>query len=88
MRDALEASSVSLNYSPWHRVGVEVLRDVGLAEELHPQDGEDVDDDDEQEGEVPKGAQRADDDAEQHLHRRPGLRQLQYSHLQGKNRQI
>ena len=34
---------------------------------LHAEDGEDVDDDKQDEGEVAKGAQRRDDDAQQHL---------------------
>ena len=34
---------------------------------LHAEDGEDVDDDKQDEGEIAKGAQRRDDDAQQHL---------------------
>ena len=34
---------------------------------LHAEDGEDVDDDKQDEGEVAKGPQRRDDDAQQHL---------------------
>ena len=34
---------------------------------LHAQDGEDVDDDEEDEGEVPQGAQGGDDDTQQDL---------------------
>ena len=34
---------------------------------LHAEDGEDVDDDKQDEGEVAKGAQCRDDDAQQHL---------------------
>ena len=68
---------------PWHWVRREVVGDVGLSEELHAEDGEDVDDDDEEEGEVAERAQRRDDDREQHLHRRPRLRQLQHAHLMG-----
>lgn len=43
---------------------------------LHAQDGKDVDDDEEDEGEVAQGAQGGDDDAQQHLHCGPRLRQL------------
>ena len=34
---------------------------------LHAEDGEDVDDDEQDEGEVAQGAQCRDDDAQQHL---------------------
>ena len=72
---------VSPSDPPWHRFWSKVLFGVGLAEELHAEHGEDVDDDDEQEGEVAERAQRRYDDAQQHLHRRPRLRQLQHPHL-------
>ena len=35
---------------PWHRIWIEVLLGVCLAEELHAEYGEDVDDNDEEEG--------------------------------------
>ena len=70
------------SFLPWHRVRIEVLLRVDLAEELHPENGEDVDDDDEQEGEVAEGSQRRDDDAEQDLHRRPRLGQFEHAHLE------
>ena len=76
----------SSNKLPRHRIWIEVLLGVDLAEELHPQDGEDVDDDDEEEGEVPEGAQGGDDDAQQDLHRGPRLGEFQHSHLKEKNR--
>ena len=67
--------------SPGHPVRVEVFIGVGFAEDLHPQNSEDVDHDDEEEGEVAQGPQGADDDTQQDLHRRPGLGQLQDTHL-------
>jgi hypothetical protein len=36
------------NNRPWHRIRIEVLLGVSLAEELHAEDGEDVDDNDEE----------------------------------------
>ena len=43
---------------------------------LHAEDGEDVDDDKQDEGEVAQGPQGGDDDAEQDLHSCPGLSQF------------
>ena len=45
-----------------------VLLCVVLPEKLHPKDGEDVDDNEEDEGEVAKGPKCRDDDAEENLH--------------------
>ena len=67
---------------PWDRVRVEVLLRVCLPEELHPEDGEDVDDNDEEEGEVSESAQRGDDDAQKDFHGRPGLGKLKDTHLE------
>ena len=43
---------------------------------------EDVDDDEKDEGQVPQGTQGGDDNAQENLHRGPGLSQLQNSHLE------
>ena len=69
-------------FLPRNGIGGKVLNGIVLAEQLHAEHGEDVDNDEEDEGEVTKGAQRGDNDAQQDLHRCPGLRQLQHSHLQ------
>lgn len=66
---------------PWNPVRVEVFVGVRFSEDLHSKDGKDVDDDDEEEGQVAQGAQRADDDAQENLHRRPGLSKFQNPHL-------
>ena len=58
-----------------------VLLCVILSEELHPENGEDVDDDEEDEGEVAEGPKGGDDDAEKNLHGGPWLGQLQNTHL-------
>ena len=53
---------------------MEGLRRVAGGEQLHPDHGEDVDDDDKDKRQVPQRAQRGDDDAKQNAHRCPGLR--------------
>ena len=68
--------------SPGDRVRVEVLLGVVLPEQLHPQDGEDVDHNEEDEREVSEGAEGGDDDAEEDLHCCPGLGQLKDAHLE------
>ena len=45
------------NVLPWNFIGIEVLIGVGLAEKLHPEDGENVDDNDKEESEVAKSTQ-------------------------------
>ena len=55
---------------------------VVLPEELQPHDGEDVDDEEEDDGEVAQRAQRVDDDGQQDPHGRPRLGQLHHSQLQ------
>ena len=42
---------------PWNFVGIKVLVGVSLAEKLHPEDGENVDDNDKKESEVAKSTQ-------------------------------
>ena len=70
---------------PGYGVRIEVILSVVLPKQLHTQHGEDVDDDEEDEGQVPQGTQGGDDDAQENLHRGPGLRQLQNSHLEQEN---
>ena len=69
--------------SPRHRIGIEDVGRVAGGEQLHPDHGEDVDDDDQHEGQVAERAQGGDDDAQQDPHRRPGLGQLQHPQLWG-----
>ena len=59
----------------------EPLVDVLHAEERHPDDGEDEDDDREDEAEVAEGAHRAPDDADEEVEGGPGLGQLEHSQL-------
>ena len=49
---------------PGNFIGFKLLREVRLAEELHADDSEDVDDDAEDEGEVTEGAECLQDDAQ------------------------
>ena len=70
-----------------HGIRVEVLGRVVSAEELHPDDGKDVDDDGQHKRQISQCAQRRQDDGQEDTHRRPRLRQSQHSHLQI-NRQI
>ena len=58
---------------PWNFIGIEVLIGVGLAEKLHPEDGENVDDNDKEESEVAKSTQSWNDDTQQDFHRGPRL---------------
>ena len=67
---------------PGYGVRIEVILSVVLPKQLHAQHGEDVDDYEEYEGQVPQGTQGGDDDAQENLHRGPRLRQLQNSHLE------
>ena len=57
--------------SPRHWVRIEVLTGVEISKDLHPQHGEDVDEDDEDEGEVGLAAQGGDDDGEEDPHGAP-----------------
>ena len=54
---------------------------VVFAKELHSNDGKNIDNDKQDEGEVPQGSECRDDDAEQNTHRPPRLSQLQYPQL-------
>ena len=58
---------------PWHWVRVEMLTGVEISKDLHPQHGEDVDEDYENEGKVGLAAQGGDDDGEQDPHSPPCL---------------
>ena len=62
-----------LNPPPWHGVRVEMLTGVEISKDLHPQHGEDVDEDYENEGKVGLAAQGGDDDGEQDPHSPPCL---------------
>ena len=66
--------------SPWNWIWREMLTGVELSQHLHPQQGEDVDEDEENDGEVGLAAQGGDDDGQQDSHRPPGLRQLEHPH--------
>lgn len=46
-----------LSFSPWNFIGIEVLVGIRFAEKLHPEDGENVDDNDKEESEVAKSTQ-------------------------------
>lgn len=56
---------------PWDRVRGELLRSVVFGEELHPDDGEDVDDNNEDKSEVSQRPYRGYNDAQKHFHCRP-----------------
>ena len=57
-----------------------MLTGVEISKDLHPQHCEDVDEDDEDEGEVGLTAQCGDDDGEEDPHSAPGLSQLEDPH--------
>ena len=66
--------------SPRHRVWIEVLTGVEISKDLHPQHGEDVDEDEEDEGEVGLATQGGDDDGEEDPHGPPCLSQFEDPH--------
>lgn len=61
---------------PGHRIREEPLLHVVLREELHANHGEYVNYNDQHERQITQCANRGDDDAQQDLHRGPGLGQL------------
>ena len=66
--------------SPRHWIRIEVLTGVEISKDLHPQHGEDVDEDDEDEGEVGLATQGGDDDGEEDPHSPPCLSQFEDPH--------
>ena len=67
---------------PARRHAAEVLRRVVHAEQLHPHDGEDEDDDGEHEAEVAERAKSPADDADEKVERRPRFGQLEDPQLE------
>ena len=61
---------------PRNGIRIKILSRVILSEQLHPQHGEDVNDDEKDECEVPESAKSGDDDTKKHLHSGPGLSQF------------
>ena len=59
-----------------------LLLRVPISQQLHANDGEDVNDNDQHKGQVTQCAQRASDDWQQDSHRRPGPRKFEHSHLE------
>jgi len=62
-----------------HRIRVELVQGVVLAEQLHADHREYVDHDHQHEGQITKRADRRDDDAEEDFHSGPGLREFQHA---------
>ena len=60
-----------LVYSPWYRVRIEVFLGVVLAKQLHAKDSKDIDDDEEDESEIPESTKRGNDDTEKNFHSCP-----------------
>lgn len=59
-----------------HRIRIEFVQGVVFAEQLHADHREYIDHDYQHEGQITERAYRWDDDAEEDLHGRPGLREL------------
>lgn len=68
---------------PRHWIWVEPLLNVILGEELHPDYGKYINHNDQDEGQVTQGTNGRYDDAQQDLHRGPGLRQFEDTQLNG-----
>lgn len=59
-----------------HRIRIELVRGVVFAKQLHADDSEYIDHDHQHKGQITERAYRWDDDTEEDLHGRPGLREL------------
>lgn len=66
-----------VGHPPRHWVRKEPFLHVILREQLHPDNGKYINHDDEDECQVTQGAYCRNDDAQEDLHRGPGLRQLE-----------
>lgn len=72
-------SSLQTPHSPRHRIRIKLIRRVVLREQLHANHRENIDHNHQDQRQIPERPDRRDDDAQQHLHRRPRLRQLQHA---------